>query len=95
MEAEIPEWDFNGVRSAARESWNNYLAKIDIETSDKDQSASDVLYCTPIIPVCKPNLFTNADGRYHGYGFETSSGQCGRACLYRILFMGHSGHIIR
>ena len=26
VEAEIPEWDFNGVRSAARESWNNYLA---------------------------------------------------------------------
>lgn len=59
VEAEIPEWDFNGVRSAARESWNNYLAKIDIETSDKDQRVMfyTALYHTGV----QPNLFTDAD----------------------------------
>lgn len=86
VEAEIPEWDFNGVRSAARESWNNYLAKIDIETSDKDQRVMfyTALYHTGV----QPNLFYRCRWTLSGYGFETSSGQCGRACLYRILFMG-------
>ena len=36
VEADIPEWDFDSVRSAARNSWNDYLSKIDIETNDDD-----------------------------------------------------------
>ena len=72
VEAEIPEWDFNGVRSAARESWNNYLAKIDIETSDKDQRVMfyTALYHTGV----QPNLFTDADGRYLGMDLKPHQG---------------------
>lgn len=35
VSAEIPEWDFDGVRDAARGAWNDYLSKIDI-TADND-----------------------------------------------------------
>ena len=27
VEAEIPGWDFDGVKKAARQSWNDYLSK--------------------------------------------------------------------
>ena len=37
VEAEIPGWDFDGVRSAARQAWNDYLSKIDIRTQNADQ----------------------------------------------------------
>lgn len=36
VESEIPEWDFDKVRKDARTAWNNYLSKIDITTSDKE-----------------------------------------------------------
>ena len=37
VEAEISGWDFDGVRRAARQQWNTYLSKIDIDTKDNDQ----------------------------------------------------------
>ena len=50
------------VRKDARIAWNNYLSKIDITTSDKEDKAIfyTALYHTGI----SPNLFTDADGRY-------------------------------
>ena len=72
VEAEIPEWDFNGVRKAARASWNDYLAKIDIDTDDKDQKTMfyTALYHTGV----QPNLFTDVDGRY--LGMDLKAHQC-------------------
>ncbi len=72
VEAEIPEWDFNGVRKAARASWNDYLAKIDIDTDDKDQKTMfyTALYHTGM----QPNLFTDVDGRYLGMDLKAHQG---------------------
>ena len=72
MEADIPEWDFDGVRSAARNSWNDYLSKIDIETNDDDQRIMfyTALYHTGV----QPNLFTDADGRYLGMDLKPHQG---------------------
>ena len=72
VEAEIPEWDFNGVRKAARASWNDYLAKIDIDTDDKDQKTMfyTALYHTGV----QPNLFTDIDGRYLGMDLKAHQG---------------------
>ncbi|MBX9189544.1 glycoside hydrolase family 92 protein [Bacteroides sp. K03] len=72
VEAEIPEWDFNGVRKAARASWNNYLAKIDIDTDNKDQKTMfyTALYHTGM----QPNLFTDVDGRYLGMDLKAHQG---------------------
>lgn len=72
VEAEIPEWDFNGVRKAARASWNDYLAKIDIDTDNKDQKTMfyTALYHTGM----QPNLFTDVDGRYLGMDLKTHQG---------------------
>lgn len=72
VEAEIPGWDFDGVRRAARQSWNEYLAKIDIETEDEDQRTMfyTALYHTGM----QPNLFTDADGRYFGMDLKVHQG---------------------
>lgn len=72
VEAEIPAWDFEGVRKAARESWNNYLSKIDIDTNDKDQK---IMFYTALYHTgMQPNLFTDADGRYLGMDLKAHQG---------------------
>lgn len=72
VEAEIPEWDFEGVRKQAKDSWNEYLSKIDVETADKDQKTMfyTALYHTGV----QPNLFTDADGRYLGMDLKAHQG---------------------
>ena len=60
------------MRRAARQSWNEYLAKIDIETEDEDQRTMfyTALYHTGM----QPNLFTAADGRYFGMDLKVHQG---------------------
>ena len=72
VEAEIPGWDFDGVRSAARQAWNDYLSKIDIRTQNADQRTMfyTALYHTGL----QPNLFTDADGRYFGMDLKPHQG---------------------
>lgn len=64
VEQDIPGWDFEGVRSAARAEWNKYLSAIDIKTENEEQKTIfyTALYHTGIEPV----LATDADGRYRG-----------------------------
>ena len=59
---EIPGWDFEGVREQAREAWNAYLSKIDVETQDEEQKR--IFYTALYHTAVSPTLFTDADGRY-------------------------------
>ncbi len=62
--AEIPDWDFAKVESDAVAQWNEYLGKIDVETSDEAQKKIfyTALYHTAIAPF----VFSDVDGRYRG-----------------------------
>ncbi len=63
--AEMPGFDFEATRTAARGKWNEWLSKIEVpETENKDDLTTfyTALYHTAIAP----NLFTDADGRYLG-----------------------------
>ena len=63
--AEMPGFDFEATRNAARGKWNEWLSKIEVpETENKDDLTTfyTALYHTAIAP----NLFTDADGRYLG-----------------------------
>lgn len=72
VEAEIPAWDFDGIRRAAREAWNNYLSRIDIETNNKDQR---IMFYTALYHTgMQPNLFTDVDGRYLGMDLKPHMG---------------------
>lgn len=72
VEAELRDWDFDGVRRSARQAWNDYLSKIDIETADKDQRT--IFYTALYHTGMHPNLFTDADGRYLGMDLKAYQG---------------------
>lgn len=72
VETEIPDWEFDNVRANARKTWNEYLSKIDISTSDTNDKTIfyTALYHTGI----SPNLFTDIDGRYLGMDLKPHQG---------------------
>lgn len=64
MEAEIPGWDYEGTREAARRAWNSELGKVKITTGDEDAKRKfyTAMYHTMIVPA----LFNDVDGNYRG-----------------------------
>lgn len=72
LEAEIPRWDFEGIRKSARQAWNNYLSKIDVTTAEQDDKT--IFYTAMYHTAISPNLFTDVDGRYLGMDLKTHQG---------------------
>ena len=72
VETEIPGWDFDRIRIDARQAWNDYLAKIDITTDDRDDKT--IFYTALYHTAISPNLFTDADGRYLGMDLQVHQG---------------------
>ena len=68
VEAEIPNWDFEGVMKQANTVWNEALGKIDIETSDNDSRT--VFYTSLYHAFIQPSLASDLDGRYRTMGHE-------------------------
>ena len=68
VEAEIPNWDFEGVMKQANTVWNEALGKIDIETSDNDSRT--VFYTSLYHAFIQPSLASDVDGRYRTMGQE-------------------------
>ena len=68
VEAEIPNWDFEGVMKQANTTWNEALGKIDIETSDNDSRT--VFYTSLYHSFIQPSLASDIDGRYRTMGHE-------------------------
>lgn len=72
LEAELPNNDFDAVRQAARNTWNDNLSRIQIECSNPEirQTFYSCLYHTMIAP----QLCNNADGTYRGTDKQIHSG---------------------
>jgi predicted alpha-1,2-mannosidase len=64
LDAEIPGWDFDAVRQAARERWNAALGRIEV-TGGSDQQRT-TFYTALYHSLLAPNLFSDVDGRYRG-----------------------------
>ena len=79
---EIPGWDFERVKADARQAWNNYLSKIDIDTPDEQQKT--VFYTAMYHTGISPNLFTDIDGRYRGLDREIHTAETGKP-MYTIF----------
>jgi predicted alpha-1,2-mannosidase len=64
LQAEIPGWDFDAVKQAARKTWNDNLSRIEIQASNPDirKTFYSCLYHTMICP----QLCNNADDTYRG-----------------------------
>jgi predicted alpha-1,2-mannosidase len=63
LEAELPGWDFDGVRRAAREAWSRELSKIAIEGPDREQR---LFYTSLYHSMLAPVVYMDVDGRYRG-----------------------------
>jgi predicted alpha-1,2-mannosidase len=64
LQAEITDWDFDAVKNAAKESWNNELKKIKVETNNlPDKKAFYTAFYHTMIA---PSLFNDANGDYLG-----------------------------
>ena len=72
MAAELPGWDFEATRKAAREAWNRELSKVRISTPDPDKR--NVFYTALYHTMIAPSVFEDVDGQYRG-----SDGQVHRA----------------
>ena len=64
LEAEIPHWDFEKVRSDAKAAWNKEFSKIEVSGGTDAQMTNfyTALYHTMIAP----NIFSDVDGNYLG-----------------------------
>lgn len=64
LRAEQPEWDFEGVRAAAKASWNEKLGLIDIEPMDEKQCK--IFYTSLYHTMISPSVFSDVNGEYRG-----------------------------
>jgi predicted alpha-1,2-mannosidase len=64
LKAEIPAWDFPKVRSDAAAAWKMQLAKIEIETANRNEKT--LFYTSLYHTMLGPQLFDDVDGQYRG-----------------------------
>ncbi|MEL7118797.1 MAG: GH92 family glycosyl hydrolase, partial [Bacteroidota bacterium] len=68
LEGEVKDFDFDEVRSQAKEKWNDQLNKIVVSHTDTNHMVNfySALYHTSIVP----NVFMDVDGRYRGMDMQ-------------------------
>lgn len=64
LRTEQPEWDFEGVRAAAKASWNEKLGLIDIDPMDEKQCK--IFYTSLYHTMISPSVFSDVNGEYRG-----------------------------
>ena len=86
LEAEIPDWNFEKVRSDAKNAWNKELSKIEVSGGSEAQMTNfyTALYHTMIAP----NIFQDVDGKYLGLDKKIHNAPR-RHELYYFLALGH------
>lgn len=64
LRAEMPDFDFAKYRRLAREKWNSYLDKIQVEGGTHAEKV--VFYTALYHTMIEPNVFEDVDGKYFG-----------------------------
>ncbi|MGC1461234.1 MAG: GH92 family glycosyl hydrolase [Terracidiphilus sp.] len=64
LDAEIPGWDFDGVRAKAHKAWIHELSAIRIEGGSEKQK--QIFYTGLYHALVAPTLFDDVDGQYRG-----------------------------
>ena len=76
LEAEIPGWDFDGVKTAAHEAWQKELERVRIETSNEKQR--QIFYTAMYHMMLAPTLYDDVDGGYRGMDLQVRKGRAGQ-----------------
>ena len=69
LKAEMPGWDFEATRQAAKRKWQAELSRIRIETEDANARA--IFYSALYHMMVAPTLFDDVNGQYCGMDGET------------------------
>jgi predicted alpha-1,2-mannosidase len=72
LAAEIPGWDFDGVRTAAVKQWKDIFDAVQIETFDPHIRTT--FYANLYLSCLAPVLFNDVDGTYRGYDQKNHAG---------------------
>ncbi len=75
LEEEAPDWDFDRVRSAAENAWEELLSRVRIEGSE-EQKAN--FYTAMYHLMIQPNNIADVDGSYRGADDQVRNAECGR-----------------
>lgn len=68
LETEIPGWNFDGVRAAARRQWGKVFDAVRIKTFDPH--IQKTFYANLYLTCLAPTLFNDVDGTYRGYDHQ-------------------------
>ncbi len=63
LDAEAPNWDFDGARIAAKKQWSDALSEVDAQG---DATQRKAFYTALYHTMLGPTLFMDVDGRYRG-----------------------------
>ncbi len=64
LETENPGWDFEKIATDAKEKWNSFLSKIEVEGGSEKQQR--IFYTALYHTAIAPNIFMDTDNRYRG-----------------------------
>ncbi len=64
LDSEIPDWNFDAVRHAARQRWNESLGRLEVSGGTEPQRI--IFYTALYHSLLTPNVFSDVDGRYRG-----------------------------
>ncbi|HET7625321.1 MAG TPA: GH92 family glycosyl hydrolase [Verrucomicrobiae bacterium] len=64
LDREIPDWNFDKLRSATREKWDRELARFEIEGSPEQK---ETFYTSVYHTFLAPNLYQDVNGEYRGF----------------------------
>ncbi|MCK9626303.1 MAG: GH92 family glycosyl hydrolase [Bacteroidales bacterium] len=68
LEAEISDWNFDGLRKNTEKAWNDYLSKIEVTTDNIENKK--VFYTALYHTAISPNLYSDINGEYRGIDRE-------------------------
>lgn len=73
LNAEIPGWNFEDIKTKAQNAWNKELAKIGIEDNNEKHKA--IFYTSLYYTKMYPMLFSDVDGQYRGPDHKVHSAE--------------------
>lgn len=68
MQAEIPHWDFDRVKTEGQQLWNNELNKVQVQTLSNDEKVN--FYTSMYHSFLSPSTYMDTDGSYRGLDQE-------------------------
>ena len=74
LKAELPDWNFEATRQKAKDTWNSYFSRIQVEGTDEQKANFYTSYYHALI---QPNNIADVDGMYRNAKGELAKAEGG------------------